>query len=129
MHYARKNSPRESGSVISDEIVMGRNWFFAFSTFTFKQGQTTKNQQINHFQCILYSFTLNLNLISYIQCMVVKVDTHFVANKVFFRSCTGSFRPSLIIIIIITYLLKVTSKKHTDNLTMAIHILFAYGLQ
>ena len=36
-------------TVILDQIGPGQNGFLAFSTFTFKQGQNAKSDQINHF--------------------------------------------------------------------------------
>ena len=72
-------------TVILDQIGPEQNRCLAFSIFTFKQGQNTKSDQINHFQGILYIFTMHLNSMSYIQCILVMVYTHFYANKVFFR--------------------------------------------
>ena len=86
MHYARKNSPGEIVTVILDQIGPEQNRCLAFSTFTFKQGQNTKSDQINHYQWILYTFTMNLNSISYIQyiqvmvyCYAVKFDNLVLA--------------------------------------------------
>ena len=56
--------PAKTVTVILDEIGLGRNWFFTFSTFIFKQGRNTKHGQINHFECILYTFALNFNTMS-----------------------------------------------------------------
>ena len=54
-------------TVILDQIGPGHYRCLALSTFTFKQGQTTTSNQINHFQCTsLYTFTMNLNSMSYI---------------------------------------------------------------
>ena len=72
-------------TVILDQIGPGQNRCLAFSTFTFKQGQNTKNDQINHFQCILCIFTMHLNSMSYIQYILVMLYTHFYANEVVFR--------------------------------------------
>ena len=54
-------------TVILYQIGPGENRCLAFSTFTFKQGQNTKSDHINHCQCILYTFTMHLNSMSYIQ--------------------------------------------------------------
>ena len=48
-------------TVILHKIGLRQNWFFTYSTFTFKQGQNTKNDKIKHFNYILYIFTINLN--------------------------------------------------------------------
>ena len=72
-------------TVILEQIGPRQNRCLAFSTFTFKQGQNTKNDQINHFRCILYTFTMHLNSMLYIQYILVMVYTHFNANKGFFR--------------------------------------------
>ena len=72
-------------TVILDQIGPGQNRCLAFSSFTFKQDLNTKSDQINHFQCILYTFTMHLNPMSYIQYIRVMVYTHFYANKDFFR--------------------------------------------
>ena len=76
-------------TVIFDQIGPGQNRCLAFSTFTFKQGQNTTSNQVNHFQCILYKFIMILNSMSYIQCILVMVYTHFYANKGFFRDYLG----------------------------------------
>ena len=48
-------------TIILDQIGPGQNRCFKFSTFTFKQGQNTKSDEINnYFQCIVYTFTMNL---------------------------------------------------------------------
>ena len=52
--------PAKTVTVILDEIGLGRNWFVTFFTFTFEQGQNTKYDDTNHFQCILYTFTMTL---------------------------------------------------------------------
>ena len=39
-----------------------QNRFSAFFTYTFKQGQNTKSDQINHFQDILYRYTFTMIL-------------------------------------------------------------------
>ena len=59
IHYARKNSPGENGTNCA--------WIkpvFPCPTFTFKQGQNTKNDQINHFNVhpidIYNEFKLNV---------------------------------------------------------------------
>ena len=70
-------------NVILDQIGPGQNRCSAFSTFTFKQGKNAESDKINHFQCILYTFTMNLNSMSYIQCILVMVYTHLYANKGF----------------------------------------------
>ena len=59
--------PMKMVTVILDEIWLGRNWFFTFSTLTFKQGQHATNDEINNFECTIYTFTMNLNSMSYIQ--------------------------------------------------------------
>ena len=64
-------------TVILEQIGPGQNRCLAFSTFTFKQGQNTKSDKINHFHCILYTFTMNLNSMSYIQYILVMLYTHF----------------------------------------------------
>ena len=76
-------NPAKMVADILDEIGLGRNWVFKYSTFTFKQSQNTENDEINHFQYILYTFTINLNSMSYVQCFLVKEYTHFYSNKVF----------------------------------------------
>ena len=38
-----------------DELGIVGNCFVSFSTFTVKEGLNTKNDQINHNQCILYT--------------------------------------------------------------------------
>ena len=78
MHYARKNSPDENSNP-----HFGPNR--ARTKPVFKQGQNTKSDQIIYFQCILYTFTMHLNSMSYIQYILVMVYTHFYANKVLFR--------------------------------------------
>ena len=67
----------EMVTAILDQIGPGQNRCLAFSTFTFKQGQHTKSYKINHFQCILYTFTMQLNSMSYIQYILVMVYTNF----------------------------------------------------
>ena len=67
-------------TVILNEIRLGQNCFFTFSTFTFKQGQNAENDKIKHFQRILYILKMTLNSISYIQCILVKVNTQFYAK-------------------------------------------------
>ena len=67
-------------TVILDQIGPGQNRCLAFSTFTFKQGQNIKSDQINNFQCILYTFTMHLYSMSYIQYILVMVYT---LNKCF----------------------------------------------
>ena len=89
MHYARKNSPGENGYRHFGPKRARTKSVLAFSTFTFKQGQNTKSDQVNHFQCILYSFTMNLNSMLYIQYILVMVYTHLYANKVFFSDYFG----------------------------------------
>ena len=64
-------------TVILDQIGPGQNRRLAFSTFTFKQDQITKSDQIYHFQYILYTFTMHLNSILYIQYTLVMVYTNF----------------------------------------------------
>ena len=64
-------------TLILEEIGLGRNDFHIYSTFTFKQGQNTENDKINNFHCIVYTFTMNLYSMSYIQCILVKVYTDF----------------------------------------------------
>ena len=71
-------------TVILDHIWPGKNRCFAFGTFTFKQSQNAKSHQINHSQCILYTFTMHLTSMSYIQYILVMVYTHFYTNKDFF---------------------------------------------
>ena len=56
-----------------DQIGPGQNRCLAFFIFTFQQGQHTKGDQVNHFQSILYTFTVILNSMSYIQCILVMV--------------------------------------------------------
>ena len=64
MHYTRNTSSREMVIVNLNEIGFGRKLFFTYSTFTFKQGQNTKIDQIKHFQSILLNiyneFKLNV---------------------------------------------------------------------
>ena len=38
--------PAKMVNVILDEIGLGRNWFFTYSSFTLKQDQNTKSDQI-----------------------------------------------------------------------------------
>ena len=52
-------------TIISDEIGLGRNWFFTFSTYFHLK-------MIKSLKCILYTLTMNLNSMSYIQCLLVK---------------------------------------------------------
>ena len=61
---------------ILDQIGPGQNPCLTFSTFTFKQGQNTKSDKINHSQYILYTFTMDLNSISFIQYILVELYTH-----------------------------------------------------
>ena len=69
MHYATEKSSW-------DEIV--------FSHFLLSLSSKVKIlNMINHFQCILYRFNMNLNLMSYNQCILMKVYTHFYANTFF----------------------------------------------
>ena len=77
-------------TVLLDQVGPRQNRCLAFSTFTFKQGQYTKSGQINQFQCILYTFTMHLNSMSYIQYILVMVYTHFYANKGFLRDYSRS---------------------------------------
>ena len=78
--YARQKS-REDAHHFERNRAGTKLFFSHYSTFTFtfKQGQYTNTDQIKHFQCILYILTLNLNSKSYIQCILVKVYTHFYA--------------------------------------------------
>ena len=85
MYYARRKSPGKMVTVILYQIMPGQNRCLAYSTFTFKQGQNTKTDQINNFQGILDTFTMNFNSMSYIQCILVIVYTNFYANKDLFR--------------------------------------------
>ena len=52
--------PAKIFTVILNKIGPGRNLFFTCSSFTFKQGQNAENDQIKHFQCVLY---IKLNVI------------------------------------------------------------------
>ena len=70
-------------TVILDEIGLGRNCFFTYFSFTFKQGLNTKSGQINHFQCILYAFATDINSRPHLKYILVTVCTNFYANKVF----------------------------------------------
>ena len=76
-------------TVILDQIVSGQTRCLAFFTFTYIQGQNTKSDQINHFQYILYTFTMILNSMLYIQCIMVMAYTYFYAKKVLFRDYLG----------------------------------------
>ena len=71
-------------TVILDQIRPGQNRFLAFSTFTFKQGQTTKSDQINNFQCILYTFAMNFKLNVIYSIHSGDGIQSYLANKVFF---------------------------------------------
>ena len=78
-------------TVIFDQIGPGQNRCLAFSTFTFKKGKYTKSDRINHFQCIIYTFIMNINSMSYIQYILVMVYTHFYANKDFLGTIVAYF--------------------------------------
>ena len=67
--------------VILNQVGPGQNRCFTISTFTFKQGQNTTNDQINHFLYSLYTFTMPLNSIAYMQCILVMVYTHFLRKQ------------------------------------------------
>ena len=75
LHYARKKSPGENGYCHfgQNRAQTNSNWCLAFSTFTFKQGENAKSDQINNFQCILYTFKMHLNLMTNIQYILVLV--------------------------------------------------------
>ena len=77
-----------------------KNWYLSFATFTFKQNQNTKSDQINHFQCIIYTFKVHFNSMSQIQFILVMVYTNFYAIKWGFRDYLGhiirSFFPGFI---------------------------------
>ena len=49
MYYAERIHPAKV-TVILNEIGLGRIWYF-----TFKQGQNTRNCQVNHFRGIIYN--------------------------------------------------------------------------
>ena len=69
-------------TVILDQFGPGQNRCLAFSTFTFKHCQNTKNDQINHFHCILYTLTMILNSMSYMQCILMISYTFVYAKNV-----------------------------------------------
>ena len=63
--------PAKVMTVILDEIQPGRNWFSHSLLSLSKKVKIVK--MINHFQCILYIFTMTLSSMSYVQCILVKV--------------------------------------------------------
>ena len=64
MHYARINLPGENGYRQYGQNRARTKPVFSILYFTFKQGQNTNSDQINQFQCILYTLTMNLNSMS-----------------------------------------------------------------
>ena len=68
VYYARKNSTDKNGY---SPIGHNRTW----TKLVFNQ--------INHFQCILYTLTIHINWVSYIQCILEMLYTHFYAKKYF----------------------------------------------
>ena len=76
--------PPKMVTVILDEIELGRKCFFTFFTFTFKQGQNTKNDQINHFK---YTLTINLNSMPYIQYIMFLANKDFLGTILLGRGC------------------------------------------
>ena len=85
-HTLCKNNHRaKMVTVVLDQIGPRHKRCLTFPTFTFKQGQNTKHDQINHVQCIPYTFIINLNSMSYIQFILVILYTYFYVNKDYFR--------------------------------------------
>ena len=82
MHYARMNSPGEKGYRHLGPNRARTKPVFSVLYFHF---QILKNDQINDCQCILYTFTMILNSMSYIQYILVMVYTNIYANKGFVR--------------------------------------------